>query len=79
MVRVARCMVGAQVYHMENLCELNHYQVYREIRVHSALSHQHIIQLYCAFQVRARNGGARRFCHLWRTLGAAWDAEGKRG
>ncbi len=44
--------VALKVYHMENLCELNHYQVYREIRVHSALSHQHIIQLYCAFQVR---------------------------
>jgi aurora kinase len=24
--------------------------VYREIRLHSSLAHQHIIQLYCAFQ-----------------------------
>lgn len=43
--------VALKVYHMANLCELNHYQVFREIRVHSNLSHQHIIALYCAFQV----------------------------
>lgn len=42
--------VALKVYHMENLCELNHYQVYREIRVHAGLSHQNIIGLYCAFQ-----------------------------
>lgn len=42
--------VALKVYHMENLCELNHYQVYREIRVHSGLQHQNIIQLYCSFQ-----------------------------
>jgi len=42
--------VALKVYHMENLCELNHYQVYREIRVHAGLQHQHIIALFCAFQ-----------------------------
>ncbi|GFH28537.1 serine/threonine protein kinase, partial [Haematococcus lacustris] len=42
--------VALKVYHMENLCELNHFQVYREIRLHSALQHQNIIQLYCSFQ-----------------------------
>jgi len=42
--------VALKVYHMENLCELNHYQVFREIRVHASLSHQNIIQLFCAFQ-----------------------------
>lgn len=42
--------VALKVYHMENLCELNHFQVYREIRVHAALRHQNIIHLYAAFQ-----------------------------
>lgn len=44
-------MVALKVYHMENLCELNHYQVFREVRVHSTLQHQNIISLFCAFQV----------------------------
>ena len=44
--------VALKVYHMENLCELNHYQVYREVRVHSSLQHQNIIHLFAAFQVR---------------------------
>ncbi|MEW5298479.1 MAG: hypothetical protein WDW36_001597 [Sanguina aurantia] len=43
-------MVALKVYHMENLCELNHYQVFREVRVHSTLQHQNIISLFCAFQ-----------------------------
>ncbi|GIL48763.1 hypothetical protein Vafri_5211 [Volvox africanus] len=43
-------MVALKVYHMQNLCELNHYQVFREIRVHSSLQHQNIIHLYAAFQ-----------------------------
>jgi len=42
--------VALKVYHMENLCELNHYQVYREIRVHSSLQHQNIVHLFAAFQ-----------------------------
>lgn len=45
-------MVALKVYHMQNLCELNHYQVFREIRVHSSLQHQNIIHLIAAFQVR---------------------------
>ncbi|KAG2436193.1 hypothetical protein HXX76_006505 [Chlamydomonas incerta] len=43
-------MVALKVYHMQNLCELNHYQVFREIRVHSSLQHQNIIHLIAAFQ-----------------------------
>ncbi|GLC41888.1 hypothetical protein PLESTF_000096600 [Pleodorina starrii] len=43
-------MVALKVYHMQSLCELNHYQVFREIRVHSSLQHQNIIHLYAAFQ-----------------------------
>ncbi|KAG2489680.1 hypothetical protein HYH03_011789 [Edaphochlamys debaryana] len=43
-------MVALKVYHMQNLCELNHYQVFREIRVHSSLQHQNIIHLFAAFQ-----------------------------
>ncbi|GAX76664.1 hypothetical protein CEUSTIGMA_g4110.t1 [Chlamydomonas eustigma] len=42
--------VALKMYHMENLCELNHFQVYREVRVHSSLQHQNIIHLYAAFQ-----------------------------
>jgi serine/threonine protein kinase len=44
-------MVALKVYHMENLCELNHYQVFREIRVHQSLQHQNIIHLFASFQV----------------------------
>ncbi|PNH09977.1 Serine/threonine-protein kinase Aurora-3, partial [Tetrabaena socialis] len=43
-------MVALKVYHMSNLCELNHYQVFREVRVHSSLQHQHVIHLFAAFQ-----------------------------
>uniref|UniRef100_A0A7R9W0E9 Protein kinase domain-containing protein n=2 Tax=Chlamydomonas euryale TaxID=1486919 RepID=A0A7R9W0E9_9CHLO len=42
--------VALKVYHLENLCELNHYQVYREIRVHSTLQHQNIVHLFAAFK-----------------------------
>ncbi|KAG1670024.1 hypothetical protein FOA52_011180 [Chlamydomonas sp. UWO 241] len=42
--------VALKVYHMENLCELNHFQVYREIRVHSTLQHQNIVHLFAAFK-----------------------------
>ncbi|GIL69430.1 hypothetical protein Vretimale_13537 [Volvox reticuliferus] len=43
-------MVALKVYHMQNLCELNHYQVFREVRVHSSLQHENVIHLYAAFQ-----------------------------
>lgn len=49
-------MVALKVYHMQNLCELNHYQVFREVRVHSSLQHQNIIHLFAAFQVQNRGG-----------------------
>lgn len=43
-------MVALKVYHLESLCELNHYQVLREIRVHAGLHHQNIIHLFTSFQ-----------------------------
>jgi len=42
--------VALKIYHMQNLCELNHYQVFREVRVHASLQHQNIITIYCTFQ-----------------------------
>eukprot|EP00798_Chlamydomonas_sp_ICE-L_P005562 gene5562-4199_t len=42
--------VALKIYHMENLCELNHFQVLREVRVHSSLNHQNIVHLFAAFQ-----------------------------
>jgi hypothetical protein len=31
-------------------CELNRYQIYREVKLHSSLQHENIIMLYAAFQ-----------------------------
>lgn len=53
-------MVALKVYHMENLCELNHYQVFREIRVHQSLQHQNIVHLFASFQVRAASCSPRQ-------------------
>jgi serine/threonine protein kinase len=39
-----------QSYNMGNLCELNRYQIYREVKLHSSLQHENIIMLYAAFQ-----------------------------
>lgn len=55
---------------MANLCELNRYQIYREVKLHSNLQHENIITLFAAFkqgdQVRATaprpvSGQPRRF------------------
>lgn len=35
---------------MSNLCELNRFQIYREVKLHSSLRHENIISLYAAFQ-----------------------------
>ena len=35
---------------MGNLCELNRYQIYREVKLHSSLQHENIITLFGAFQ-----------------------------
>ena len=35
---------------MANLCELNRFQIYREVKLHSSLQHENIIQLFAAFQ-----------------------------
>lgn len=39
-----------QAYNMSNLCELNRFQIYREVKLHSSLRHENIISLYAAFQ-----------------------------
>ncbi len=39
-----------QVYNMANLCELNRYQIYREVKLHSNLQHENIITLFAAFK-----------------------------
>lgn len=35
---------------MANVCELNRYQIYREIKLHGKLQHENIITLYGAFK-----------------------------
>eukprot|EP00955_Chlamydomonas_euryale_P080750 363466-Chlamydomonas_euryale.AAC.8 len=35
---------------MSNLCELNRYQIYREVKLHSSLQHENIITLFAAFK-----------------------------
>jgi len=37
-------------YSLSNLCELNRFQIFREVKLHSSLSHEHIIKLFGAFQ-----------------------------
>ncbi|GAX74903.1 hypothetical protein CEUSTIGMA_g2349.t1 [Chlamydomonas eustigma] len=42
--------VCLKAYNMGNLCELNRYQIYREVKLHSSLQHENIIKLFAAFQ-----------------------------
>lgn len=42
--------VCLKVYNMANLCELNRYQIYREVKLHSNLQHENIITLFAAFK-----------------------------
>ncbi|GAX76143.1 hypothetical protein CEUSTIGMA_g3587.t1 [Chlamydomonas eustigma] len=42
--------VCLKAYNMGNLCELNCYQIYREVKLHSSLQHENIIKLFAAFQ-----------------------------
>eukprot|EP00798_Chlamydomonas_sp_ICE-L_P020296 gene20296-27053_t len=42
--------VVLKVYTLTAVCDLYKYQIYREIRVHSALQHENIVHLYSAFQ-----------------------------
>lgn len=37
--------VAVKLYHKQKLSELNHFQVAREITIHSSLDHKNIIQL----------------------------------
>uniref|UniRef100_A0A7S3VP34 Protein kinase domain-containing protein n=1 Tax=Dunaliella tertiolecta TaxID=3047 RepID=A0A7S3VP34_DUNTE len=51
----ARCkhsgvLVCLKSYNLGNLCELNRFQIFREVKLHSSLSHEHVIKLYGAFQ-----------------------------
>ncbi len=43
-------LLHMQAYNMANLCELNRFQIYREVKLHSSLQHENIIQLFAAFQ-----------------------------
>jgi serine/threonine protein kinase len=43
--------VALKVYKMDKLGELQRYQVYREIRIHSQVQHPNLIRLLLAFQV----------------------------
>ncbi|KXZ51018.1 hypothetical protein GPECTOR_14g259 [Gonium pectorale] len=44
-------LVCLKAYDMAALCELNRFQIYREVQLHGKLSHQNVIGLYGAFQV----------------------------
>lgn len=43
-------LVCLKIYKMHSLCEMTKYQVFREIKLHGSLHHEHIVQLYAAFQ-----------------------------
>ncbi|KXZ43316.1 hypothetical protein GPECTOR_94g638 [Gonium pectorale] len=43
-------VVVLKIYHLMSVCDLYKYQIYREVRVHSNLSHENIVHLYAAFQ-----------------------------
>eukprot|EP00195_Chlamydomonas_chlamydogama_P005012 CAMPEP_0202904904 /NCGR_PEP_ID=MMETSP1392-20130828/31716_1 /ASSEMBLY_ACC=CAM_ASM_000868 /TAXON_ID=225041 /ORGANISM="Chlamydomonas chlamydogama, Strain SAG 11-48b" /LENGTH=588 /DNA_ID=CAMNT_0049592773 /DNA_START=178 /DNA_END=1944 /DNA_ORIENTATION=- len=42
--------VCLKAYNMSSLCELNRFQIYREVKLHSSMQHENIISLYGAFQ-----------------------------
>ncbi|KAG1671714.1 hypothetical protein FOA52_007506 [Chlamydomonas sp. UWO 241] len=42
--------VCLKAYNMSNLCELNRYQIYREVKLHSNLQHENIVTLFAAFK-----------------------------
>ncbi|KAG2422617.1 hypothetical protein HXX76_010398 [Chlamydomonas incerta] len=44
-------LVCLKAYDMAALCELNRFQIYREVQLHGKLAHAHVIGLYGAFQV----------------------------
>ncbi len=48
------------MYHKQKLSELNYFQISREIRIHSQLDHQNIVQLVSATQ----GAGGRRVAPL---------------
>lgn len=56
--------VALKVYSMAGLDDLNYYQVYREVRLHSSLVHDSIIHLYAAFQVRNNSSLQDILCFL---------------
>ncbi|KAG2453438.1 hypothetical protein HYH02_001661 [Chlamydomonas schloesseri] len=48
--RTSGNQVAVKLYHKQKLSELNHFQVAREITIHSSLDHKNIIQLWAAFE-----------------------------
>ncbi|PNH09599.1 Serine/threonine-protein kinase Aurora-3 [Tetrabaena socialis] len=43
-------VVVLKIYHLMSVCDLYKYQIYREVRVHSNLSHENVVHLFAAFQ-----------------------------
>ncbi|KAG2439374.1 hypothetical protein HXX76_004731 [Chlamydomonas incerta] len=48
--RTSGNQVAVKLYHKQKLSELNHFQVAREITIHSSLDHKNIIQMWAAFE-----------------------------
>jgi hypothetical protein len=75
----SRQVVALKVYHLNNLCQLNRFQIFREIRLHASFHHPHIIHLFAAFQVgrgacgMAAGGRACRVLRRPRAPGALWQ------
>lgn len=49
---VSRVPVALKIYDLTKLTGFLTYQVYREVEVHSRMSHPHAVQLFAAFRVR---------------------------
>lgn len=50
MCKSSGTLVCLKIYKLSSLCELNRFQVYREVRLHASLQHENVVQLYAAFQ-----------------------------
>jgi len=39
-------------YQLSAICELYQHQIFREVSLHASLTHENVVTLYAAFQVR---------------------------
>ena len=46
-------LVALKVYRLSDQCDLQRVQLYREIRLHSKLYHNNVVQFYVSFLVRS--------------------------